>query len=110
MRNYFDLGILAIPLTILWIVGLTNAMNLIDGLDGLATGIAMFTSIALFLVIIGLLGGFLARELNVFGKERRVMEREFRYLKTREAETDGRQMHQDTKDGDLEKLDGIKQP
>jgi UDP-GlcNAc:undecaprenyl-phosphate GlcNAc-1-phosphate transferase len=50
MRNYFDLGALAVPLTILWIIGLTNAMNLIDGLDGLATGIAMFTSVALFLI------------------------------------------------------------
>lgn len=50
MRDYFDLGLFAIPLSILWIVGLTNAMNLIDGLDGLATGIAMFTSIALFLI------------------------------------------------------------
>ena len=28
------------PLTILWIIGITNAMNLIDGLDGLAAGIA----------------------------------------------------------------------
>ncbi|MBI4456213.1 MAG: undecaprenyl/decaprenyl-phosphate alpha-N-acetylglucosaminyl 1-phosphate transferase [Acidobacteria bacterium] len=50
MRDYFDLGSLAIPLSILWIVGLTNAMNLIDGLDGLATGIATFTSITLFLI------------------------------------------------------------
>ena len=50
MRDYFDLGILSIPLTILWIVGLTNAFNLIDGLDGLATGIAMFASMALFFV------------------------------------------------------------
>lgn len=50
MRDYFDLGILSAPLTILWIVGLTNAFNLIDGLDGLATGIAMFASMALFFV------------------------------------------------------------
>jgi UDP-GlcNAc:undecaprenyl-phosphate GlcNAc-1-phosphate transferase len=50
MRDYFDLGILAIPFSILWIVGLTNAMNLIDGLDGLATGIGMFTAIALFII------------------------------------------------------------
>ncbi len=33
------LGIFAWPLTILWIVGITNAVNLIDGLDGLAAGI-----------------------------------------------------------------------
>jgi UDP-GlcNAc:undecaprenyl-phosphate GlcNAc-1-phosphate transferase len=52
MRDYFDLGMLSIPLTLLWIVGLTNAMNLIDGLDGLAAGIAMFASVALFLISI----------------------------------------------------------
>ena len=50
VRDYFDLGLLSIPLTVLWIVGLTNAMNLIDGLDGLASGIAMFASMALFLI------------------------------------------------------------
>lgn len=33
-----DLGLLSIPLTIFWIVGITNAINLIDGLDGLAAG------------------------------------------------------------------------
>jgi UDP-GlcNAc:undecaprenyl-phosphate/decaprenyl-phosphate GlcNAc-1-phosphate transferase len=35
------LGWLALPLTVLWVVTVTNAFNLIDGLDGLATGIAM---------------------------------------------------------------------
>lgn len=30
----------SIPLTILWIVGVTNAINLIDGLDGLAAGVS----------------------------------------------------------------------
>ncbi|MBI2822645.1 MAG: undecaprenyl/decaprenyl-phosphate alpha-N-acetylglucosaminyl 1-phosphate transferase [Acidobacteria bacterium] len=60
MRDYFDLGVLAIPLSILWIVGLTNAMNLIDGLDGLATGIAMFASIALFLISIRQEAGIVA--------------------------------------------------
>ena len=33
---YIPLGIFAIPVTVLWIVGVTNALNLIDGLDGLA--------------------------------------------------------------------------
>ncbi len=36
-----SLGLFALPVTLLWIVGVTNAFNLIDGLDGLATGIAM---------------------------------------------------------------------
>jgi UDP-GlcNAc:undecaprenyl-phosphate GlcNAc-1-phosphate transferase len=39
----FPLGILSYPCTLLWIVGLTNAFNLIDGLDGLATGIALIS-------------------------------------------------------------------
>ena len=33
-------GFLAIPLTVIWIVGITNAINLIDGLDGLAAGVS----------------------------------------------------------------------
>lgn len=37
----FSLGWLSLPLTIFWIVGVTNAFNLIDGLDGLATGVAL---------------------------------------------------------------------
>jgi len=36
----WELGWLAWPLTVGWIVGLTNAFNLIDGMDGLAAGIA----------------------------------------------------------------------
>jgi len=39
--GYIGLGAFAIPLTILWIVGITNALNLIDGLDGLASGISL---------------------------------------------------------------------
>ncbi len=35
------LGWASIPFTLLWLVGITNAINLIDGLDGLAAGIAM---------------------------------------------------------------------
>jgi UDP-GlcNAc:undecaprenyl-phosphate GlcNAc-1-phosphate transferase len=34
-----NLGILAVPVTILWLVGVTNAFNLIDGADGVACGI-----------------------------------------------------------------------
>jgi UDP-GlcNAc:undecaprenyl-phosphate GlcNAc-1-phosphate transferase len=34
------LGLFAIPFTLLWVVGVVNAMNLIDGLDGLAGGVA----------------------------------------------------------------------
>ncbi|KYH15100.1 glycosyltransferase family 4 protein [Staphylococcus kloosii] len=33
-------GILSVPITIIWIVAITNAINLIDGLDGLASGVS----------------------------------------------------------------------
>lgn len=36
-----DLGAFGLPLTVAWIVGVTNAFNLIDGLDGLAGGVAL---------------------------------------------------------------------
>lgn len=41
-RGEFELGRLGIPLLILWVVFATNAFNLIDGLDGLATLLAIF--------------------------------------------------------------------
>lgn len=41
---------LSIPLTILWVVGLTNTVNLIDGLDGLAAGVSTIASITILLV------------------------------------------------------------
>lgn len=36
-----NLGLLSVPITVLWIVGMTNAFNLIDGVDGLAGTIAL---------------------------------------------------------------------
>jgi len=38
--GYVSLGWLAYPVTLLWIVGMTNAFNFMDGLDGLAAGTA----------------------------------------------------------------------
>lgn len=35
-----ELGWLAYPITVFWLVGITNAINLIDGLDGLSAGIS----------------------------------------------------------------------
>lgn len=37
-------------LTLCWIVGITNAMNLIDGLDGLSTGISMISCLSLLII------------------------------------------------------------
>jgi len=42
-----ELGWIGIPLTLMWVIGVTNAMNLIDGLDGLAAGIGIIASLAL---------------------------------------------------------------
>src|SRR5712692_3006141 len=44
------LGWLSIPVTLLWLVAISNAFNLIDGLDGLAAGVGLFASVALFLL------------------------------------------------------------
>ena len=75
----FELGFLAWPITILWIVGITNAFNLVDGLDGLAAGLALIAggtsatlfllrgdaSTALFLIIlVAALAGFLRYNFN----------------------------------------------
>lgn len=40
---------LAIPLTILWIVGISNSFNLLDNMDGLSCGVAAIASVVLFL-------------------------------------------------------------
>lgn len=42
--------LISYPLSILWIVGITNAINLIDGLDGLAAGVSSIASLSLFFV------------------------------------------------------------
>lgn len=44
------LGWLSIPFTIFWVVGITNTLNLIDGLDGLAAGVAMIASLSLVFI------------------------------------------------------------
>lgn len=41
------LGVFALPATVLWIVGLTNAVNLMDGIDGLAAGVSALTALVM---------------------------------------------------------------
>jgi len=48
-----DLGILAIPLTIFFLVAFANIINLIDGLDGLAAGICAIAAITMLLLARG---------------------------------------------------------
>jgi UDP-GlcNAc:undecaprenyl-phosphate GlcNAc-1-phosphate transferase len=50
-QGYTELSnFVSYPLTILWIVGITNAINFIDGLDGLAAGVSSISSLSLFFV------------------------------------------------------------
>jgi UDP-GlcNAc:undecaprenyl-phosphate GlcNAc-1-phosphate transferase len=44
------LGILGFPLTILWFVGVANALNFIDGIDGLACGVGFFSVSTIFIL------------------------------------------------------------
>ena len=44
--NNIELGIFTYPVTLLWIVGITNAINFIDGVDGLAGSIVSISSLA----------------------------------------------------------------
>src|SRR3954468_5719348 len=69
-----NIGWIAAPLSVLWIVGVTNAFNIIDGLDGLSTGLALISAASMAgvfvlvalpamacaaLVLAGALAGFL---------------------------------------------------
>lgn len=41
---------LSLPVTLFWICGITNAVNLIDGIDGLAAGVSLISSVSLMLI------------------------------------------------------------
>jgi UDP-GlcNAc:undecaprenyl-phosphate GlcNAc-1-phosphate transferase len=71
--------IVSFVITVVWLVGITNAFNLIDGLDGLASGAALFSSLVILgvavsqertmtivvaLVLCGALAGFLRYNFN----------------------------------------------
>ena len=47
---YWVLGWLSIPISVIWIVGITNAVNLIDGLDGLACGVSTISSMTMLVI------------------------------------------------------------
>ena len=47
---YWELGWLSYPISVLWIVAITNAVNLIDGLDGLACGVSTISSMTLLVI------------------------------------------------------------
>jgi len=57
-------GWLGLPLTILWVLWITNAFNLLDGIDGLAAGSALFSTLTVF--VVSLVGGnFLVSSLTL---------------------------------------------
>ena len=57
---YWTLGIWAIPVTVIWIVAITNAVNLIDGLDGLAVGVATISSLTMLVIAMLVSDGLVA--------------------------------------------------
>ena len=71
-----DFGVFGVPLTIIWIVGATNALNIIDGLDSLASGLSVIACgaiswvafqeghVAVGLMLIALMGGVWAWQFN----------------------------------------------
>jgi len=78
-----QLGILSIPFTIFCVVGVMNAFNMIDGINGLCAGSAMMALLfigfysglmydSVLIIIIGSMIGFLIFNLRFFGKKRGV--------------------------------------
>jgi UDP-GlcNAc:undecaprenyl-phosphate GlcNAc-1-phosphate transferase len=78
-----QLGILSIPFTIFCVVGIMNAFNMIDGINGLCAGSAMMALLfigfysglmydSVLIIIVGSMIGFLIFNLRFFGKKRGV--------------------------------------
>lgn len=59
--GFIDLRWFSFPLTIIWVLAITNAVNLIDGLDGLAAGVSIIA-----LTTIGIIGYFFLTEPSIF--------------------------------------------
>lgn len=49
-NSAIDLGIWSLPLTVIWLVGMSNAVNLIDGMDGLAAGVSAISALTIWTV------------------------------------------------------------
>ena len=47
---YWNFGIWAVPITVIWIVAVTNSVNLIDGLDGLADGVSTIGALSMLII------------------------------------------------------------
>ncbi|MEG1997195.1 MAG: MraY family glycosyltransferase [Clostridiales bacterium] len=69
VTNPFDggiisLGVLSVPVTVLWLTGISNAVNLIDGLDGLSAGVSAIAALCMAAVCLAQ-GNALAAALAV---------------------------------------------
>jgi UDP-GlcNAc:undecaprenyl-phosphate/decaprenyl-phosphate GlcNAc-1-phosphate transferase len=79
IAGYNTIGVIGFVGTVLWIVACTNAINLIDGVDGLAAGISLFAALTMLIAasinhnfplalavvsLVGALIGFLRYNLN----------------------------------------------
>jgi UDP-GlcNAc:undecaprenyl-phosphate GlcNAc-1-phosphate transferase len=51
-----NLGLLILPITVLWIIGMQNTVNLLDGVDGLAAGVVGIVAVVLMIAAAGKLG------------------------------------------------------
>ena len=78
-----NLGILSIPFTIFCVVGIMNAFNMIDGINGLCSGCAMLALLligfysgliydSMLILLVGSMIGFMLFNLRFFGKKRGV--------------------------------------
>lgn len=54
---WWELGWLEYPVTVIWIVAITNAVNLIDGLDGLACGVSTISSLTMLVISLAVADG-----------------------------------------------------
>ncbi|MBS1990784.1 MAG: undecaprenyl/decaprenyl-phosphate alpha-N-acetylglucosaminyl 1-phosphate transferase [Cyanobacteria bacterium SZAS LIN-2] len=50
LHGSIELGMFSLPLTVLWLVGVANAVNLIDGMDGLAAGVSAISALTIWSV------------------------------------------------------------
>jgi UDP-GlcNAc:undecaprenyl-phosphate GlcNAc-1-phosphate transferase len=57
---HFEFHAIGIPLTILWLLGCINALNLIDGMDGLASVVGVSTATMLGIIALNLGNGYVA--------------------------------------------------
>lgn len=63
----FPLGAMSFPVTLLWVLFVTNAVNLIDGLDGLACGVAIVASLAVCALLVPVGGPLLVAAAALTG-------------------------------------------